>query len=170
MAETRQGTPLPESRQRPDWRTGPQVTRSGKIVDAEILGDTQITTAGDVSLTGAVSLTGVTTITPEAWTFPSLNSSWVNYGAGFQTIRYRKTPDGTVHIQGLIAGGTTTGGTTVFTLPAGYRPAGTLILTSQADGGGGIVIARTDIDSSGNVKTSIGWSATWTMLEFSFSV
>jgi len=40
MAETRQGIPLPESRQRPDWRTGSQIVRSGKYVDAEILGGT----------------------------------------------------------------------------------------------------------------------------------
>jgi hypothetical protein len=40
MAETRQGVPLPQSRQRPDWRTGSQVSRAGKYIDVEIVGGT----------------------------------------------------------------------------------------------------------------------------------
>jgi hypothetical protein len=167
MAETRQGTPLPESRQRPDWRTGPEVTRSGKIVDAEILGDTQITTAGDVTISGDVTLTGTTVITEEGWTAPSLQNSWVDYGSGYQGTRYRKDSNGTRHIEGMIKSGTTTAGTLIFTLPAGWRPAAHLWFSIPVSGG---TAADMEIRSDGQVIAGAGWSATWTSISVSWAV
>jgi hypothetical protein len=55
---------------------------------------------------------------------PAFSSPWANYnpGAFEQALRFRKFGDGWVYIQGIITGGTA--GSTIFTLPVGYRPAG----------------------------------------------
>lgn len=68
-------------------------------------------------------------IAAESWTnVSSFSNSWVNYGSPFVPARYKKTPDGTVHVQGLIMSGTLA--SPAFTLPAGYRPDGTLIIAA----------------------------------------
>lgn len=55
---------------------------------------------------------------------PSLLNSWVNFGAPWLPAGYWKDAGGTVHLEGLVKNGTTTTGTPIFALPAGYRPAG----------------------------------------------
>lgn len=54
------------------------------------------------------------------WTAPAMSNSWVNFGAPYATVGYILDAAGFVHLRGLIKSGTTN--TTVFTLPAGYRP------------------------------------------------
>jgi hypothetical protein len=49
---------------------------------------------------------------------PAFENSWSNFGAN-RDGRFRKLPDGTVVLSGLVGGGTAQ--TTIFTLPAGYR-------------------------------------------------
>ena len=159
MAQGRQGIPLPESRQRPSWRTGSSTSRGGKYIDAEILGDTQITTAGDVTLTGT------TAITQEAWTVPTLLNSWVDFGGVYQTIRYRKDASGVVWLQGMIKDGTKAGGTQVMSLPAGYRPDKTLILSATNSTK---TYCDLSIQSDGSVKAGYGWDDVWTFLSLSF--
>jgi hypothetical protein len=69
------------------------------------------------------------------WYTPTLLNSWVDLGGEYQGARYRKV-GGIVELQGLIKDGTTTNGTTLFTLPQGYRPTKRLIFISvqyQAD-------------------------------------
>ena len=51
---------------------------------------------------------------------PAFEESWVNEGAG-QAMAFRIRESGIVDIHGAVTGGGT--GSTVFTLPAGYRPA-----------------------------------------------
>jgi len=51
---------------------------------------------------------------------PTLNGTWVNYGAGTATAGYFKDSYGMVHIRGRVKDGVT--GTSVFTLPVGFRP------------------------------------------------
>lgn len=58
-----------------------------------------------------------------AWVTPTLLNGWINFGSSHEVAGYRKTPWGEVWVRGLIAGGTTTDGTVVLTLPTGYRPA-----------------------------------------------
>lgn len=84
---------------------------------------------------------------PAAWNAPTLGNSWVNYGNGWQSARYCKTAEGLVHIEGLIAGGTMTGGTVLFTLPTGFRPAGSHMFVCQSSSGG----QRIDVNPDGNV-------------------
>lgn len=66
-----------------------------------------------------VPLTGAAWITPGA-----LLNSWANVGSGFATAAYLKDPLGFVHLQGTVNGGATN--TSIFTLPAGYRPGATI--------------------------------------------
>lgn len=58
----------------------------------------------------------------EAWNTATLQNGWTNNGGGYAPLQYRLLPDGTVHLEGTIKPGTTTDGTTVTTLPVGYRP------------------------------------------------
>lgn len=57
--------------------------------------------------------------TQEAWITPTLLNGWVNVGESDATLQYFKDSTGTVHIKGVINGGTAT---QIFTLPEGYRP------------------------------------------------
>ena len=70
---------------------------------------------------------------------PAFQNSWANTGSGFQPLQFRKYPDGTVRVRGVISTGATS--TTVFTLPVGYRPQypnyfENVLLDSYATGGG----------------------------------
>lgn len=56
------------------------------------------------------------------WQTPTLAASWVNFAGGHATAGYTKSADDIVSLKGLIKDGTITGGTVMFTLPAGYRP------------------------------------------------
>lgn len=56
-----------------------------------------------------------------AWTAASLQNGWTALGSSTFTPGYRL--DGIhVELRGAAAGGTTTAGTLLFTLPVGYRP------------------------------------------------
>lgn len=58
----------------------------------------------------------------ETWHNVALLNGWANRGATFDPLQYRLLPDGTVHLRGTIAGGTSASGTQIGTVPAGYRP------------------------------------------------
>jgi microcystin-dependent protein len=51
---------------------------------------------------------------------PAFLNAWVNYGGTYAPAQFRKYPDGTVRIRGLVQAGASS--TAVFTLPPGYRP------------------------------------------------
>lgn len=64
------------------------------------------------------------------------SNSWTNYSdANYGPSFYRKTGNGEVMMKGLVSSGTVTAGTTMFTLPAGYRPAYPLIGVGHCNGG-----------------------------------
>lgn len=73
---------------------------------------------------GATANAGFGVVGMQARQAPSFSGSWVNYGAPYQDVSYRKDPFGFVHLQGAAKSGTA--GTSIFTLPAGYRPAADL--------------------------------------------
>jgi hypothetical protein len=50
------------------------------------------------------------------------SNSWVSFGSGFATATAVRDAQGIVTVDGRIRSGTTTAGTTMVTLPAGYRP------------------------------------------------
>jgi hypothetical protein len=55
------------------------------------------------------------------WTALSLSNSWTN-GAGYRAASYALSPFNILRLSGGIQGGTLTDGTTVFTMPVGFRP------------------------------------------------
>ena len=84
---------------------------------------------------------------------PIFANNWTNYGSGFASAAFRKDPFGRVHLRGLVKGGALLG--TIFTLPAGYRPAGTTQSMVDAGAGGG-QYAELRVDSLGNVFAQQG--------------
>lgn len=87
---------------------------------------------------------------------PTLLNSWVNYGAGWAVAGFYMDGLGRVHLKGLVKSGTTTAGTTIFTLPKGYRPAESLVFVIVSND----LVGRVDVYPNGNVAIVVG-SATW---------
>lgn len=85
------------------------------------------------------------------WTNASLQNGWVAYG-GFSSPQYTKTSDGLVSLKGLIRAGSTGAGTTLFTLPAGYRPVDRSLITNASSGN----YARLDVMPDGRVLFMVG--------------
>jgi hypothetical protein len=52
---------------------------------------------------------------------PAFENGWTNYLNAYAVAAFRKMPDGTVRLRGTVKSGSIA--TTIFTLPAGYRPA-----------------------------------------------
>lgn len=132
--------------------TGVATLGSGNVLVGAGTGNVTSTKAapsGDFVGTSDTQTLTNKTLTQESWSAPTLLNSWANAGAPFANAGYMKDSMGFVHLRGIISGGTTTGGTTIFTLPANYRPTATLAFPVSVAGGFGEV----RIDSSGNVKT-----------------
>lgn len=90
------------------------------------------------------------TAIPEGFTAPTLLNSWINFGGVAQTAGFTRAQDGTIRLRGLLKSGTI--GSSMFTLPLGYRPsAQELIATISAD-----AIGRIDITTAGDVIPSVG--------------
>lgn len=85
---------------------------------------------------------------------PTFVSPWAHYGGGFLPASWRKDPFGTVFIDGLVK--TTSAvltNTTIFTLPAGYRPKASLMHSQHFDAGGaGSGECRVDYYADGRVQ------------------
>lgn len=93
-----------------------------------------------------------------AWTAPTFNTNWGNYGGAWQTVQYRRDELGMVHLRGLalrstsgFAYDTNTG--RIFTLPSGYRPAlNEMFLAHCVDQStGNVNVQRIDVTSAGLV-------------------
>lgn len=82
---------------------------------------------------------------------PTLLNGWHNYGNGFEGAKVYKYPSGRVECSGLIAGNFAQ---IIFTLPAGWRPAGRQLFSVCAND----VLVRVDITPDGNVFLSSGGS------------
>jgi hypothetical protein len=89
---------------------------------------------------------------PTAWTAVTFTNSWVNYGGAFQTCQYRKVGD-TVQLRGLCKSGTA--GTSMFTLPAGFRPPASINFTAESNA----VFATITITTTGTVVCAGGTNA-----------
>lgn len=98
---------------------------------------------------------------PEDWQTPTYVNSWVDFGSGNRTGRFRKVGD-RVEIEGLVKDGTLNN--TVFTLPTGYRPPQHLHFASQANLAFGVVY----VTSTGVVQFW-GSSNTYASINCSFS-
>lgn len=76
---------------------------------------------------------------------PAFAGTWVNFDTVYQGARYWRDSAGSVHVEGLVKSGTI--GTTVFTLPAGYRPSKPLVFAADTNSGHG----RVDVTDAGLV-------------------
>lgn len=91
-----------------------------------------------------------------SWTAPTLQNSWVNFDAThFSPAGYRKDGNGFVHLRGLIKSGVTTVGTTLFTLPTGYRPELTVIHAVASNDAFGE--ARVNNDGTVTINAGTSW-------------
>lgn len=94
---------------------------------------------------------GAASKTQDVWQVPTLLNSWVNYGNPFSPAGYFKDSLGMVHVRGMVKNGAA--GSTIFTLPVGYRPSYTVSATNT---GGGGAFGVFYVDNGGNVSWVTG--------------
>jgi hypothetical protein len=95
---------------------------------------------------------------------PAFANSWVNFGGANQVLSYYRDYSGVVHVYGSIKDGTL--GTTVFTLPLGYRPV-TALFRPAASGASGATFASCSVAPDGSVAV-YGSSNALVAFELSF--
>lgn len=116
---------------------------------------------GSVSQGDTFNVSIPSTLAQETKIAPELLNGWTDYNpTTYEPCSYFKDSCGVVHLSGMVAGGTTTAGTGLFTLPVGYRPEKTEIYLCITSGGTGSI----RIDATGNVILRSGANATWTSL------
>ncbi len=109
---------------------------------------------------GQIVLNGNVSIAQQDWQPPpAFLNRWHNYGSGYNTAGYFKDSMGMVHLKGLVAGGL--GGTTIFVLPVGYRPAAEQLHVTCTNNN---TAGRLDIRPSGELVVVAGDSA-WFSLD-----
>lgn len=100
---------------------------------------------------------------PAQWVAATLINGWTNTGGATQTARYCKM-NGIVHLEGNVRNGSGT----AFVLPAGFRPAATIVFQgSRIESGSGLSYQLSmSIDAAGNVWPEEG--ITWHHILTSF--
>jgi hypothetical protein len=96
---------------------------------------------------------------------PAFENGWENFGSDLAVAAFRKLPTGMVTIKGLVKNGTAN--TTIFTLPAGYRPSDRRIFSVEISYN---VHARITVGTDGTIAVTGGAAGqtTYTSLEISF--
>lgn len=123
----------------------------------------------NVPLASAVSDNGASTI--GVIKAAVLQSSWVAYDTvNYSSPGYVRDTNGTVHLKGMIKNGTTTMGTTLFTLPAEYRPKKAIKFVVPSADSGGPVKGEINITQSGTVALIFGGNAYLSLDNISFTV
>ena len=116
---------------------------------------------GSVSQGDTFNVSIPSTLAQETKIAPELLNGWTDYNADtYEPCGYFKDSCGVVHLSGMVAGGTTTAGTGLFTLPEGYRPSKVEIFLCVTSGGTGSIRINTD----GAVILRSGANAMWTSL------
>lgn len=111
--------------------------------------------SADINLNFASLNTGDTT-----WNSVSYQNNWVDYdNSVWYGIKYRKDAMGYIHFKGLMRSGTTTNGTVLFNLPAGYRPSHQVMMFVSTNNGSTDVMGRVDVLANGNVVAVTVYSA-----------
>ena len=113
----------------------------------------------------ATAINGWSLISGAPVTFaPTMANNWLNFDSGFAPAGYWKDSDNVVNIRGVIRNGATSSGTTIFTLPVGYRPAHREIFTVNINGGSG----RIDVLADGSVVVQVASSVYTSLSGISF--
>ncbi|QZN86606.1 siphovirus ReqiPepy6 Gp37-like family protein [Cellulomonas sp. C5510] len=96
---------------------------------------------------------------PLTWTPLPLENGWTDYNAqSFSPAAYTRTPDGVVHLRGLVTGGTATA--TISRLPPGFQSSERLLVGTVANN----ATARLDVLQTGAIQHLAG-STTWFSLD-----
>lgn len=103
----------------------------------------------------------VAQLNAKPWTAVTFSNGWVNFGAGYQAVQYRKVGD-MVQVRGVMKSGTLAA--TAFTLPAGHTPPAALEVPVTANAAYGNAV----IPAAGTV--SVSGSNTYVAMNFQFSV
>lgn len=85
---------------------------------------------------------------------PAFQNGWLNYDAIQAQAAFKRSADGTVFVKGLVKSGTI--GTTVFTLPEGFRPLEPRLFSNNTWDGTNYIIGRVDVAISGGVVAVVG--------------
>jgi hypothetical protein len=101
--------------------------------------------------------------TQPAWIVPTLSGTWTHYGSPYADAAYYKDTLGRVHLRGLVRNGVS--GTTIFNLPAGFRPETQQIRITMAHNGTNHVLQRITLLANGNVNHDVVGGTTWVTLE-----
>jgi hypothetical protein len=96
------------------------------------------------------------------WISVTFLGTWANYGSSYEQVQYRLVGD-QVQIRGMAAGGTL--GSSMFTLPVGYRPPEHLLFPTDTSAAHG----RIDVLSTGSVVPN-GTANTFVAVNVSFSI
>ena len=97
---------------------------------------------------------------PEQTYVPTLLNSWVNFGGGYSTAAYSKDGDGIVYLRGVVKDGAGT----IYTLPAGFRPATTFIAGTVSNA----LFGAFAVSTAGNISMTTGSNAWISMDGISF--
>lgn len=96
------------------------------------------------------------------WTAPVLSGTWLNFGGIYQIAQYRKIGD-VVELRGVVKSGAAS--SSVFTLPAGFRPPAANQFATVAGGAFGYITCRSD----GTVTADVGSTASFDLAPCRFS-
>ncbi len=130
---------------------------------SEIQDPTNSNTALTIASDGTVTLPQ----NDSGWITATLNSPYTHFGSPYGDVQYRKIGD-IVNIQGLVNINNASNGSTIFTLPSGYRPSLRLVF---AQANANTDITRIDILTDGDVNAqAITNSASWVTLTMTFMV
>ena len=108
-----------------------------------------------LDVAGTLRATGAgTTIAQDTWIGVTFEANWENHSATQQQCGYFKDSMGFVHLRGLAqCSSTDVPGTTIFTLPEGYRPNLKEIFPARSSDAGGTDTCRVDVLANGTVVT-----------------
>lgn len=93
------------------------------------------------------------------WLTPTFSGTWVNFGSTHRNARFRKNGDRT-EIEGFVKSGTI--GTSIFTLPAGFRPPTDMVFAVHSNTAFGSLVVKAggtvEAQSGSNVSFGINCS------------
>jgi hypothetical protein len=131
-------------------------------VGAATLGVTGHSTLTTASFTGNVGI-GSGALLQESWITPTLENSWEDFSAAYQSAGYYKDSAGRIHLRGCVKNGSGIP-TTIFTLPAAYRPAKNIYTVTISSN----TVSIVSVESAGTVTARSGFTSSFFIDNISF--
>lgn len=127
------------------------ISSTGGTTPAISISASSSSTNGYLSSTDWNTFNGKASTAFPGWNSVSFQNSWSDAGYPEPLCSYTKDAFGVVRLQGgAIHSGNSSA--TIFTLPSGYRPTGTVTFTAYGEASSTAVLSIVNIDSSGNVS------------------